>query len=100
MTTGENIAKIRRRNGLTQLQLARDISASPGYVSAIESGRRHPALKLLAIIARALGVEIRDLKGGHLVENESQEGGILLPDGQFLFSVEGKIYLVKDVPSS
>jgi|SRR5580658_6167838 DNA-binding XRE family transcriptional regulator len=60
-TCGEVIHDRRRQLGLSQEQLARRISISSPYVAALESGKRHPSDKLVARLARILGLDLREL---------------------------------------
>lgn len=60
---GQKIKEIRTANGLSQLQLAikMDDGSGPNNISDIECGRRNPTLKTVFKIAKALGVEVKDL---------------------------------------
>lgn len=55
------LQKIRKKEGLTQEQLAVKIGKSVTWIGYIESGYRIPNLKLLYKISKALGVKARDL---------------------------------------
>lgn len=53
---GQNVKRIRQKNGLTQEQFA-DISGfSQQYISSLERGRRNPTVVTLYELAIALGV--------------------------------------------
>ena len=56
-----HLQKVRKRQNLTQEELAEKIHKSVTWVGYIESGYRIPNLKLLYKIARALGVKVKDL---------------------------------------
>lgn len=58
---GRNIRRLRRKDKLTQEQLAEKVKVTPKYIQYIESAKRIPSLKLLYKIARVLGVKVRDL---------------------------------------
>jgi transcriptional regulator with XRE-family HTH domain len=58
---GQNVRRIRRKNGLTQEQFA-DISGfSQQYISGLERGRRNPTVVTVYELAVALGVGYMDL---------------------------------------
>jgi DNA-binding XRE family transcriptional regulator len=50
------VKAMREHRGLTQVELARASGTSSVYISQIERGKRRSARKLLAKLARALGV--------------------------------------------
>lgn len=59
---GQRIRELRLKSGLTQQELAEMIGVeSPSYVSKIECGNTSPSYELLARIAKAVGVETKDL---------------------------------------
>jgi transcriptional regulator with XRE-family HTH domain len=58
---GKKIRKLRRKNKLTQEQLAEKARVTPKYIQYIESAKRVPSLKLTYRIARVLGVKAKDL---------------------------------------
>jgi len=65
-SVGERIGLIRRRQGLSQTELARRVSAlgvqlHNSTLAQFESGRRRPSLEHLWAIAKVLGVKIGDL---------------------------------------
>ena len=55
MTPAQLIATVRRRRGLTQLQLARRAGTSQPVVSAYEHGRRDPTFGTLSKLIEASG---------------------------------------------
>ena len=61
MTTGEKIALARKRNGLTQQELAQLLGVSLQAVSQHERGVRNPTIKVLKRYAEALNVSLADL---------------------------------------
>lgn len=58
---GENIRKLRIREGLSQQQLAEKAKLDLTSVSEIESGLRNPSLKTLYKISLALKVSLKEL---------------------------------------
>ena len=50
------LKEFRRAAGLTQVQLARKVGSSQGYVSLLERGQRHPSASLVRRLARVLGL--------------------------------------------
>jgi transcriptional regulator with XRE-family HTH domain len=55
MTSAELLRLVRRRNGLTQAQLARAAGTSQPVISAYEHGRREPSVSMLARLVDAAG---------------------------------------------
>lgn len=58
---GEKIKKLRKKNGLSQEQLATMAKLDLTSISEIESGLRNPSLKTLYKISLALKGNIKDL---------------------------------------
>jgi transcriptional regulator with XRE-family HTH domain len=58
---GARIYELRRKSGLTQAQMSEASSVSNDTISRIERGVRGPSFVVLGRIARALGVEVREL---------------------------------------
>ncbi len=58
---GKNIQRLRKMQGLTQEALAEATQTSRTYIGHIEQGRKAPSLRLLAAIAKALKVPVREL---------------------------------------
>lgn len=59
MTPGELIRAVRRRQGLTQADLARRAGTSQPVVSAYEHGRRDPTISTLCKLVAAGGEHLR-----------------------------------------
>ncbi len=57
LSVGNAITQCRKRQGLTQTQLAERAAVDQAIVSRIERGRANPTLDLIADLATALGVE-------------------------------------------
>ena len=58
---GENIRRLRKREGLSQEELAVRAKLDLTSVSEIESGSRNPSLKTLYKISLALKVSLKEL---------------------------------------
>jgi transcriptional regulator with XRE-family HTH domain len=58
---GRNIAKARRRKGLTQEKLAFDAKIDLTYMGGIERGKRNPSLMVMARIAESLSIPLPKL---------------------------------------
>jgi transcriptional regulator with XRE-family HTH domain len=58
---GRNVRRIRRKNGLTQEQLAEISGFSQQYISSLEQGRRNPTVVTVYELAMALSVSHMDL---------------------------------------
>ena len=63
---GQNVALLRRKAGLSQLELALDTGISKSHISDIEKGRRNVSLVSLTRLARGLHVDISALLEGCL----------------------------------
>ena len=69
---GSRIKELRKIKELSQEELSVQVDVDPKYISFIECGRSSPSLETMENIARALGVEIKDLfEFAHL-----QAGGV------------------------
>jgi DNA-binding XRE family transcriptional regulator len=60
---GHPVRVWREHRGLTQQQLAEAAGISVPYLSQIESGKRRGSAKVLAAIARELGLSLDDIVG-------------------------------------
>lgn len=58
---GDNIRKIRNQKNLSQERLAFKAGLHRTYISDIERGARNVSLKNIEKIAKALGIDIKDL---------------------------------------
>jgi transcriptional regulator with XRE-family HTH domain len=58
---GQNVLRIRQKNGLTQEQIADVSGFSQQYISSLEKGRRNPTIITVYELAVALGVSHMDL---------------------------------------
>lgn len=58
---GEKLRKRRKRLGLSQEELAFRSGLHRTYIGQVESGRRNIALRNIGLLAKALGIGIKDL---------------------------------------
>ncbi|MBR4561087.1 MAG: helix-turn-helix transcriptional regulator [Bacteroidales bacterium] len=58
---GKTIADIRKKQGLSQEELAEKCSLHRTYIGAIERGEKSPTLNTIDRIANGLGIHIKDL---------------------------------------
>ncbi len=58
---GQNFSRLRKRQGLTQEQVAERSGFSQQYLSDLERGKRNPTIVSLYELAQALGVSYLDL---------------------------------------
>lgn len=63
MSIGETIKEYRKRRGLTQRELARQIELSRSYLGDIESDRYNPSVKTLRKIADVLQIPTAKMFG-------------------------------------
>ena len=60
---GMNIACLRRRNNLTQEQVAKALDATPGYICNVENGRTAMSLRMLVYFAKLTNTTLDSLVG-------------------------------------
>lgn len=58
---GQKVRKLRKQKGLTQEKLAEAARIDYSYLNLIENGKRNPSLKVMAKVARMLGVRLEDM---------------------------------------
>lgn len=61
---GETIRTKRKKNGLSQEQLAEKANLSTVFISRVERGKESPSVDSLVKIATALGLKVRNLVHG------------------------------------
>ena len=61
---GKRVAYLRKRKGMSQLELSLSTGISKTHLSDIECGRRNPSLLTLGTIAQGLGVTLEELFRG------------------------------------
>jgi len=57
---GKNIARLRRANNLSQLDICAEIKMEKSNLSSIENGRQNTTTLTLRKIAEAIGVEVKE----------------------------------------
>jgi transcriptional regulator with XRE-family HTH domain len=60
---GARIARLRKDQGITQVQLAEQLDTAQQTITAYESGRRRVPVSALPAIAKTLGVSVEELIG-------------------------------------
>ena len=84
MTVGQEIRRLREKKEWSQAKLGVLAGTGPSGISQIETGRRNPSAATLERIAKALGVEVRDLFPlGQAPLPDMQEYGALLEERGF-----------------
>ncbi|MFK3662002.1 helix-turn-helix domain-containing protein [Scandinavium sp. NPDC088450] len=58
---GAHIKKLRLESGLSQEAFADKCGLDRTYVSGIERGVRNPTIEVVSVLARGLGLEVREL---------------------------------------
>ena len=75
--TGSSIKTLRERCGLTQAQLAEQLSVSDKTVSKWETARGLPDITLLEPLAAALHVSLPELLSGEFITNTNRSANLL-----------------------
>lgn len=63
---GKRIAMLRRKAGLSQATLAKQLGLSAGAIGMYEQGRREPSLDMIVSISAVFGVTTDYLLTGHV----------------------------------
>jgi len=58
---GKNLKRIRIEKHISQVDIARSLDASRGFISNIESGKTNPTLATIVKLANAVGVSSDEL---------------------------------------
>ena len=58
---GDQVRRLRKARGITQLELAELLGVGRGYLSQIERGKRDPGLRLVKSIADGLRISLPEL---------------------------------------
>lgn len=58
---GSRVASLRKQKGFTQEQLADEIEVHRTYIGFIEQGRRNPTILNIRRIAKALGINLKEV---------------------------------------
>jgi len=61
---GESISSLRKKQGLTQEQLAERSGLDSTYISGIERGVRNPSFKSLVCLAKGFGISVSEMCEG------------------------------------
>ena len=69
--TGKLIAELRKKQGLTQQQLADKLNLSNKTISKWESGSGSPDISNLPVLAEALGISVDELLKGEINNSET-----------------------------
>lgn len=73
---GQLIRRLRKENGMTQLQLAEKLHVSDKAVSKWERGQGSPELSLLSQLSRVFAVDMQSLLSGELNRNDLPGGNM------------------------
>ena len=57
---GQKVVELRKKNNITQEELANSAGIERSYMGAIERGERNPTLKKIFLISKALKISPRD----------------------------------------
>ncbi len=63
-TFGENVRRIRKAKGMTQVELANLCDVERGNMTRIEKGNTNPTLETMRKIAKALNISVSELVQG------------------------------------
>lgn len=58
---GKNLKRIRTEKGISQVEIAKSLGVSRGFVSNLENGKTNPTLATIAKLADAIGVNSNEL---------------------------------------
>lgn len=58
---GENIKRIRTKNNITQVEIAKRLGVDRSFVSNLENAKTNPTLATITNLAQVLGVSTREL---------------------------------------
>jgi len=58
---GRRIAELRSKSGLTQEKLAELVGVDRSYIGYVERGQRNPSVGVVRLIAKTMGVSLREL---------------------------------------
>ena len=81
---GDNVQKLRKKNNLTQIDLAEKVGISQKHLSDIETGTKFPSAGIIEKLSQELNVQVYQLFGGSDTSNIStlvinNVLGIILP---------------------
>jgi len=58
---GENLKRIRTKNNITQVEIAKKLGVDRSFVSNLENAKTNPTLATITNLAQALGVSTNEL---------------------------------------
>lgn len=91
MSLGENIKLYRKKQKLTQVQLADKANISRSYLADVENNRYNPSVDTLKNISNALGVNINELLSDNELTSTSDMPKKLSPEVETIAAhLEGK----------
>jgi transcriptional regulator with XRE-family HTH domain len=61
---GAKVREMRIKSGMTQKEVAMNLSVTPGYISNVENNRTVPSLRLLSYFAKVTGMTFDEIVGG------------------------------------
>ena len=61
---GMRIKYLRRKRGMSQLDLSLEANVNKNYICDLENGRRNPSLEILERISDAFGITLEELFKG------------------------------------
>ena len=82
MSLGENIKLYRKKQKLTQVQLADKANISRSYLADVENNRYNPSVDTLKNISIALGVNLNELLSDNESTSTSELSKKLSPEAQ------------------
>lgn len=68
---GDNVQKLRKKNNLTQIDLAEKVGISQKHLSDIETGTKFPSAGIIEKLSQELNVQVYQLFGGSDTSNIS-----------------------------
>ncbi len=96
---GERVAKLRKLKGLSQEKLSEQIDVSVSTLSNIETGSFFTQYKNIDKIAKALGVEVRELFNFDNTNNKEQNLKAIYDKIEFIKDDEDKVAILYDILS-
>lgn len=60
---GQVVKKLRKEHGLTQMEVARTLNVTPGYISNVENSRTAMSLRVLCYYGDLTGITLDELVG-------------------------------------
>lgn len=70
-SVSENIKKLRKEKGWTQVRLSMEAHVSQQAISFIESGRNEPSAEMIRALSKALGVTSAEIIGDSVSDENS-----------------------------